>query len=644
LISKASIQTIIDTARIEDVVGDYVSLKRRGINMIGLCPFHNERSPSFTVSPNKGIYKCFGCGKAGNSVNFLMEHEHFTYPEALRFLATKYQIPIEETVDTKQSKEEEKALESLFIINNFATEYFTRNLIETEEGISIGGSYFKERGFRKDTIEKFNLGYAINSYNAFSTEALKKGYQKELLQQAGLISENDRGIVDFFRGRVMFPIHNLSGKVIAFGGRIMEKNAKTAKYINSPETSIYNKSKTLYGMHLARNSVRQKDECLLVEGYVDVITMHQAGFENVVASSGTSLTVEQVKLINRFTQNLTILYDGDSAGIKASMRGIEIALNEGLNVRVCSIPDGDDPDSYLIKHGASAMQNLLLINSKNFLHFQAESLLANAGNDPVRKADVVNEVVKNISLITDPIKRSLFTQDLSHIIHISEEVLIRQVNKVRKNQVQKSLGMNSHESNDLMSYSTKETYNEAQQTFSLAGELLERDIIRILIECGDKEYDKDHTVASFLYSELKGLAWSDKAAEWIYNEFVNGLHNSQLPTHHDLMMKEDKAIQKTIEDIVTEKYSLSPNWQDMHEIHTLEKDKNYKRDIENVLNRFKLFHIELLIKQNNEELKQAEKEKNNVKLEECIRVKINLDNYRKDIAKKNGIVVSGIRL
>ncbi len=644
MISKASIQTIIDTARIEDVVGDYVSLKRRGINMIGLCPFHNERSPSFTVSPNKGIYKCFGCGKAGNSVNFLMEHEHFTYPEALRFLATKYQIPIEETVDTKQSKEEEKALESLFIINNFATEYFTRNLIETEEGISIGGSYFKERGFRKDTIEKFNLGYAINSYNAFSTEALKKGYQKELLQQAGLISENDRGIVDFFRGRVMFPIHNLSGKVIAFGGRIMEKNAKTAKYINSPETSIYNKSKTLYGMHLARNSVRQKDECLLVEGYVDVITMHQAGFENVVASSGTSLTVEQVKLINRFTQNLTILYDGDSAGIKASMRGIEIALNEGLNVRVCSIPDGDDPDSYLIKHGASAMQNLLLINSKNFLHFQAESLLANAGNDPVRKADVVNEVVKNISLITDPIKRSLFTQDLSHIIHISEEVLIRQVNKVRKNQVQKSLGMNSHESNDLMSYSTKETYNEAQQTFSLAGELLERDIIRILIECGDKEYDKDHTVASFLYSELKGLAWSDKAAEWIYNEFVNGLHNSQLPTHHDLMMKEDKAIQKTIEDIVTEKYSLSPNWQDMHEIHTLEKDKNYKRDIENVLNRFKLFHIELLIKQNNEELKQAEKEKNNVKLEECIRVKINLDNYRKDIAKKNGIVVSGIRL
>lgn len=644
MISKASIQTIIDTARIEDVVGDYVSLKRRGINMIGLCPFHNERSPSFTVSPNKGIYKCFGCGKAGNSVNFLMEHEHFTYPEALRFLATKYQIPIEETVDTKQSKEEEKALESLFIINNFATEYFTRNLIETEEGISIGGSYFKERGFRKDTIEKFNLGYAINSYNAFSTEALKKGYQKELLQQAGLISENDRGIVDFFRGRVMFPIHNLSGKVIAFGGRIMEKNAKTAKYINSPETSIYNKSKTLYGMHLARNSVRQKDECLLVEGYVDVITMHQAGFENVVASSGTSLTVEQVKLINRFTHNLTILYDGDSAGIKASMRGIEIALNEGLNVRVCSIPDGDDPDSYLIKHGASAMQNLLLNNSKNFLHFQAESLLTNAGNDPVRKADVVNEVVKNISLITDPIKRSLFTQELSHIIQISEEVLIRQVNKVRKNQVQKSLGMNSHESNDLMNYSSKETFNEVQQTFSLARELLERDIIRILIECGDKEYDKDNTVASFLYSELKGLSWSDKAAEWIYNEFVNGLHNSQLPTHHDLMMKEDKAIQKTIEDIVTEKYSLSPNWQEMHEIHTLDKDKNYKRDIENVLNRFKLFHIELLIKQNNEELKQAEKEKNNVKLEECIRVKINLDNYRKDIAKKNGIVVSGIRL
>jgi DNA primase len=434
MIDYATIERILQVAEITDVVGDFVSLKRRGVNFIGLCPFHNEKTPSFTVSPSKGIFKCFGCGKGGNSVNFLMEHEHLSYPDALRWLAKKHNIEIAETEESAGELVQKNERESMMILNEFAWKYFARILNDSDEGRSVGMSYFKERGFRRDIIDKFQLGYSPEQRDAFVKEALKSGYKQEFIVKTGLgIERNDR-LFDRFSGRVIFPVHSLSGRVIGFGGRILRSDAQAAKYLNSPESEIYHKSATLYGISFARNAMVREDKCILVEGYTDVLSMHQTGIGNVVASSGTSLTEDQIRLIKRFTLNITILYDGDPAGIKASLRGIDMILAEGMHVRVVSLPPGEDPDSFARSHSSSAMLGYLKENEADFIRFKTKLLLEDAGRDPVKRAQMIQEVVKSVAIIPDRIERTVYLQECSAMLGVDEQTLFTEAARIKRKQ------------------------------------------------------------------------------------------------------------------------------------------------------------------------------------------------------------------
>lgn len=432
MIQKETVDKIIDAARIEEVVGEFVSLKKRGSSMIGLCPFHNEKSPSFNVSPARGIYKCFGCSKAGNSVNFLMEHDHLSYPDALRWLANKYNIEVLEDEKTDVQIQANNERESLFVINSFAQKYYTINLHETESGKAIGLSYFKERGFTEETIQKFQLGFSNDSWDGLTNEAITATYSKELLIKSGLSIQGEKQdkLFDRFRGRVIFPIHNSTGRVIGFGGRVMgAADKKTAKYINSPETDIYHKSQVLYGLNFAKKSIIKNDTCYLVEGYTDVISLHQNGIENVVSSSGTSLTPEQISAIKRFTKNIVILYDGDMAGIKASFRGIDMILAEGMNVRVVLFPDGDDPDSYAKKVSNRELVEFLTNNSKDFISFKTGILVEETANDPIKRASLIHEIVSSIAIIPDAITRTVYIETCSKQLKIDQEILLKETNK-----------------------------------------------------------------------------------------------------------------------------------------------------------------------------------------------------------------------
>jgi DNA primase len=423
LISQATIDTVFETARVEEVIGDFVHLKRAGTNFKGLSPFSDERSPSFMVSPVKGIWKDFSSGKGGNSVAFIMEHEHFTYPEAIRYLAKKYNIEIEETVQTDEEKLNTDVRESMYLVSEFAKTYFHSTLLNSEEGKAIGLSYFKERGFTNDTIKKFALGYSPETWDAFTKEALGKGYKMEFLESTGLtIAREDRPF-DRFKSRVMFPIQSMSGRVLGFGGRILTNDKKSAKYLNSPESDIYHKSKVLYGIFQAKQSIAKLNNCFLVEGYTDVIQFNQAGIENVVASSGTALTPDQIRLINRLTKNITVLFDGDAAGLRASIRGIDLILEEGMNVKVCAFPDGEDPDSFARKTSYDDLVAYLDTNAKDFIQFKASILMNDAKNDPVKKADLIRDMVTSISKIPDRIQREIYIQECSRIMDISEQVL-----------------------------------------------------------------------------------------------------------------------------------------------------------------------------------------------------------------------------
>ena len=417
MIDRSTIDRIIDAADIVEVVQDFVLLKKRGANYLGLCPFHNEKTPSFTVSPSKGIFKCFGCGKAGNSVNFIMENERLSYPEALRFLAAKYHIDVVEREMTPEEGARQNERESMMVLSQFASKNFQENLFQTEEGVAIGLSYFKERGFRQDTLKKFEVGYCMDKWDAFTQTAINAGYDKMYLIKTGLSIENENNMLfDRFRGRVIFPIHSLSGQILGFGGRILKKDAKTAKYLNSPESEIYHKSRILYGIYHARRAIGQFEKCYLVEGYTDVMSLHEAGVENVVASSGTSLTREQVRLIKRFTPNVTILYDGDEAGIKASMRGIDIVLEEGLNVKIVLLKEGKDNDSYYKKISNEDIITFLGNNEVDFIKFKTNLLLKDSGNDPLEKANVIKEIVKSITVIPDTISRTIYIKECSLLL------------------------------------------------------------------------------------------------------------------------------------------------------------------------------------------------------------------------------------
>lgn len=486
MISQASIETVFETARVEEVIGDFVNLKRAGSNLKGLSPFVDEKSPSFMVSPVKQIWKDFSSGKGGNVVSFLMEHEHFTYPEAIRYLAKKYNIELEETVQTDEDLATANEKESMYLVSEFASKYFQDTLLNSEEGKAIGLSYFKERGFTSDTIKKFNLGYSPESWDAFTKEALGKGYKLEFLEKTGLSIVKEDKQFDRFKGRVMFPIQSMSGRVLGFGGRILTNDKKAAKYLNSPESEIYHKSKVLYGIFHAKQAIAKQNNCYLVEGYTDVIQFNQAGIENVVASSGTALTPDQIRLINRLTPNITVLFDGDAAGLRASVRGIDLILEAGMNVKVCTFPDGDDPDSFAKKTPYEDLVLYLEENAKDFIQFKASLLMLDAKNDPIKKADLIRDMVVSISKIPDRIKREIYIQECARIMDISEDVLFNTLAQLVKKDISDA---NKQLKSDQKAFDVVKNYSIAPTSKVDIQYELEHQIIQILLLYGNIEED-----------------------------------------------------------------------------------------------------------------------------------------------------------
>lgn len=648
MIASATVNLIIETARIEDVVGDVVALKRRGSNLIGLCPFHNERTPSFTVSPAKGIYKCFGCGKAGNAVNFLMDLEGLTYPQALKHLAHRYQIPIDEERKSQEQVASEQLSQSIAVINKYAQEYYQSNLFETDTGRSIGLTYFRERGLTENTIKRFQLGFAPDEYDAFYKNATDSGYLPEILLKSALVLQNEKGKrYDFLRNRIVFPIHNVTGKVVGFAGRLMSTQKTAAKYINSAETDLYQKSKILYGYHLSRDSIRRLDECLLVEGYMDVITMHQAGFENVVASSGTSLTPDQVRMIKRFTNNLTFLYDGDNAGLKAALRGLDIALEEGMNVQVCVIPGGEDPDSFLRKSGASAMTDLLSGASgqkHNILNFQVDLLMKEAGNDPMRRADVVSKMISSLALIKDHVRRNILVRELSQRMKVDEAAVVSRLNEYVAKGLAKQGGVGETGLQDLTKYAAPEKTSSRQAMGADSGLLLERDIIRLLVKYGGQNYVGDQTAAAYIIQTLEDVDFADPVCARIFERFKVGLSRDEIPSYHELLLQDDKEVNELITDLMEVKYQISPNWEDKHDILTVTSEMIFHKDIDNVMKNFALYHIEKCIVENNEELKDAEQAKDKDKIDECLITRMRLNQMKKEYAAKSGTTILAIRV
>lgn len=518
MISQNTIQQILGRIDILDVVGEFVKLKRRGANYLGLCPFHNEKTPSFTVSPAKEIYKCFGCGRSGNTISFIMEHEKASYVDALKWLANRYDIEIEETFATDEQRQQVQVADSLYIVNNFAQQFFSRVLFETEEGQDVGLAYFKERGFREDIIRKFQLGYSPEQRDAFTKEALAKQHNADLLIKAGLIANRNDQLVDNYRGRVIFPIHNHSGKVLGFGARILKTNDRAPKYINTPENEIYIKSKILYGSYFARQAIDKADECLLVEGYTDVVSLHQSGIENVVASGGTSLTVDQLRLIKKYTNNLTIIYDGDNAGIKAALRGLDLALEESLNVKLVLIPDKEDPDSYVNKVGPTAFAQFIQKNKKDFILFQLEVALNDAGSDSVKKSEVVNRIAETIARINkaeDFTKQQDYIRQSAEILKIDEGGLHALVNKFIRDRIstmERKLPFEEakkHEEN--VRQADESNYDDATFNLLFKDELQEREIARILLEHGVKKWDETKLVAEYVLEEMVDDSLMDNA-------------------------------------------------------------------------------------------------------------------------------------
>lgn len=651
MISKETIDRIFNTVRIEEVVGDFVPLKKRGVNLIGLCPFHNEKTPSFNVNPVRNIYKCFGCGKGGNAINFVMDHEQYSYPEALRYLAKKYNIEIEESLPDPKDDLLRDEKESLFVINTFAQKSFSEILFDTEEGRAIGLSYFKERGFTEDTIRKFQLGYALSEWSAFTDLTLKSGYKEEFLEKTGLTIKNDSGKkYDRFRGRVMFPIHNLSGRVIGFGGRVLKKDEKTAKYVNSPESEIYHKSQSLYGIYFAKKAIVQRDNCYLVEGYTDVISLHQSGIENVVASSGTSLTVEQIRLIGRYTKNVTVLYDGDAAGIKASLRGIDLILEEGLNVKVVLFPDGDDPDSYSRKHSHSELLDFVNTNAKDFVVFKTGLLLDEVKNDPVRKAGLVRDVVETIAKIPDPIIRSMYLKQSSAMMDIQESLLIAELNKIRRQQLKKDIPVQDAE--ELL---PEILLPSRQQTEELSTEIQEKNIIRLLFYFGNHDlhfYDevenperpghKDITdtvvrVSRYIVDEIAhdDLVFEHPVYDRILKTYTRLVNEPGDIDVQIFLNSEDPVVSELAVELLSSRYLLSENWESMHKIIVPVEEDILKDAVEKSVFHLKNKKVLKMIEENQKKIKEAHEAGND--FTELMEMHKKLESVKMEISKLLGI-------
>lgn len=616
MISKATIDTVFETARVEEVIGDFVQLKRAGSNFKGLSPFSDERSPSFMVSPVKQIWKDFSSGKGGNAVAFLMEHEHFTYPEAIRYLAKKYNIQIEETEQSDEEKANTDVRESMYLVSEFAKNYFHDTLINSEEGKAIGYSYFKERGFTNETIKKFALGYSPETWDAFSKEALGKGYKLEFLESTGLTIAKDERLVDRFRGRVMFPIQSMSGRILGFGGRILSNDKKAAKYLNSPESDIYHKSKVLYGIFQAKQAIAKQNNCYLVEGYTDVIQFNQSGIENVVASSGTALTPDQIRLINRLTKNITVLYDGDAAGLRASIRGIDLILEEGMNVKVCAFPEGEDPDSFAKKTSYEDLVLYLENNAKDFIQFKASLLMDEAKNDPIKKADLIRDMVTSISKIPDRIKREIYIQECSRIMDISEQVLLNTLAQL----VQKDISeINKKEKQEQKAFEVlKNTNPVAVERVDVLYEL-EKKIIEILLLYGDKveEFEdvllknnadgeientiekKEYKVYERIYLSLQEdeVELANPLFKEIYNDLIAYFHQNEIFQIDQYLMHLESGLSQEITDILMlEEQQALHNWEGQQIIVKL-KDQSISQYVSETILTLRWFLVDRIIEE-----------------------------------------------
>ncbi|TVZ58788.1 DNA primase [Flavobacteriaceae bacterium MAR_2010_105] len=583
MISKSTIEQVFETARVEEVIGDFVQLKKSGSNFKGLSPFSDERTPSFMVSPVKQIWKDFSSGKGGNAVTFLMEHEHFTYPEAIKYLAKKYNIEIEETEQSDEQKEEANERESLYFVNEFASDYFQKNLFKTDQGQAVGLSYFKERGFTNETIKRFNLGYSLEEWQAFTDEALKKGYQLDYLEKTGLTIVKEDRKFDRFKGRVMFPIHSMSGRVLGFGGRILGNDKKAAKYLNSPESEVYHKSKILYGLYYAKQSISKEDNCYLVEGYTDVIQFHQTGIKNVVASSGTALTPEQIRLVNRLTKNITVLFDGDAAGMRASIRGIDLILEQGMNVKVCSFPEGEDPDSFAKQNTLEELTIYLEDNAKDFIQFKASLLMLDAKNDPIKKAETIRDIVNSISKIPDQIKREIYIQECSRIMDISENVLFSTLAQINKKEVQDANTKFKTEQKAFQVIKDEQPKHKINLQYEL-----ERKIIEILLLYGNETEDFEdlvlkedektgdlklepviHKAKVFekIYLDLQEdeMQFSDPKFKSLYYTIIDTLHQEPEFSTKDFVNKLDMETANEVTTILMEdeRYALH-DWERNH--------------------------------------------------------------------------------
>jgi len=627
---------------IVDVISDFVSLKKSGQNYKALSPFNNEKTPSFFVVPAKGIFKDFSSGKGGDAFTFVMEHEKLSYAEAIRYLAKKYGVEIKEDRTINESKEEQSEREGLYILMNFAKEYYKNVLTTIEEGRSIGLSYFRERGFNDRTLEKFELGYALEGWENFSNQAISKGYNKELLEKTGLVVKKEDGSsYDRFRGRVIFPVHNLAGKVIAFGARMLGKEKNQPKYINSPETDIYHKSDVLYGLYQGKNAIRQHDSCFLVEGYTDVISLHQADVENVVASSGTALTENQIKLIRRFTENITVLFDGDSAGIKAALRGIDMILKGGLNVRVLLFPNDEDPDSFSRKLGSSEFQKYLKEHTQDFVSFKATLFAKEAGNDPIRKAESIKEIVSSIAVIPDPIKRSVYIQETSHLLKINEQVLLSELNKILIQERRKSEKEKLHGQDDV--HEPLAPVDDIDPTLKIDAQSLvhyqERETIRLLLNYADQSVEQSK-LADFLLHELEDVEFNNPLFKEIYIRFKNAAQHNQLIDSHVFLQEGNDAIKAIVSDLITSRYDTSPHWSDKFQIYIpKEKDLLNEMALSNVL-RLKFRVVQKMMEDNLLKVKIAESSGNWDELDRALEMQTGLKKAESELAGSLGIVVA----
>ena len=660
MIPKNTVDIIIETAHVEEVVGEFITLKKRGANLLGLCPFHGEKTPSFTVSSVKGIYKCFGCGKAGNSVNFVMDHLKLTYPEALKWLAKKYNIEIIEREITPAERELQTERESMLIVMQYAQRYFSETMLQIDEGKSIGLGYFKERDLKDDIISKFQLGYSLEEKNSFTNTAIKNGYSPKYLAKTGMSILSNRyvegseikgsDLFDRYAGRVMFPIHDDGGRVVAFGGRTLTKDKKIAKYINSPETEIYNKSKILYGLWLGKKTIQEKDTCFLVEGYMDVIAMHQAGIENVVASSGTSLTVDQIKSIHRFTKNIVVLYDGDEAGQKASSRAIPLLLEEGMNVKLLQFPDNDDPDSFSRKVTIQEFHDYIETNVTDFLYFKTKKLKEQTKNDPIKLAGVIKDIVENIAIIPDNIIRSIYIKECSNIMEIEESILQLEVNKIRRKVSPKQKKeASAFDENSQTEILNQTNFQETNENTVLKFDSEEKELLRIMLLHGnilvkiDAETenevaadDLEITISEFILYEL----WRDQISlenpihQVILDEYILELSHDRIPTIQHFSMSQNPIISSFVINNIINNYELSNKWEKLG-VYISEEINDIKKSTENLLFSLKEKKINSFINQKQDLLKLTNPEET----EHIIKEIIQLIDLKKRVNKLLGRIV-----